>query len=50
LHFQLQDGPRFEQSWGVEAVFSEMRVSRKGAPTVERDYILRTGDRVQAPR
>ncbi len=44
LHFQLQDGPRFEASWGVEAVFHGVAVVRAGQPSEIADYTFLKGD------
>jgi murein DD-endopeptidase MepM/ murein hydrolase activator NlpD len=44
LHFQLQDGPRVEASWGVEAVFRGVAVVRAGAPGEMADYTFLQGD------
>jgi murein DD-endopeptidase MepM/ murein hydrolase activator NlpD len=44
LHFQLQDGPRFEASVGVEATFDGVRVRRDGAVTSVDGYTFRKGD------
>ncbi|MDC0723750.1 peptidoglycan DD-metalloendopeptidase family protein [Nannocystis bainbridge] len=49
LHVQLQDGPRFEKSWGVEAVFAEAIVTRDGAAAPRKDYTFLKGDKVGAP-
>jgi hypothetical protein len=50
LHFQLQDGPRFEKSWGIEPVFDDLEVVRDGKPLPIGDgYTWRKGDLV-APR
>lgn len=46
LHVQLQDGPRFEKSWGVEAVFAEATVVRDGQSLKHADYTFLKGDRV----
>jgi murein DD-endopeptidase MepM/ murein hydrolase activator NlpD len=48
-HFQLQDGPRFERSWGIEPVFAGVEVTRDGARTRQAEYTWRKGDRVHAP-
>lgn len=48
LHFQVQDGPRFESSWGVEAVFDEVVLTRGGFTSPSPTYVLRQGD-VVAP-
>ncbi len=49
LHVQFQDGPRFERSWGLEAVFAEAQVVRGGASERRKDYTFLKGDRVAAP-
>lgn len=46
LHFQLQDGPRLEASWGVEPFFSNVEVTRDGKKTREASYTFLRGDRV----
>lgn len=46
LHVQLQDGPRFEKSWGLEAVFAEATVTRDGVAGPRSDYTFQKGDRV----
>jgi murein DD-endopeptidase MepM/ murein hydrolase activator NlpD len=46
LHVQLQDGPRFEKSWGVEAVFDEVKLVRDGAEARQAGYVFQKGDRV----
>jgi murein DD-endopeptidase MepM/ murein hydrolase activator NlpD len=49
LHFQLQDGPLFEKSWGIEAMFPSVQVSREGKPpTVDPAYTFHKGDIVTA--
>ncbi len=48
LHFQMQDGPRFESSWGVEMVFDEVLVTREGLTVPIGTYKFRQGD-VVAP-
>jgi murein DD-endopeptidase MepM/ murein hydrolase activator NlpD len=42
LHFQIQDGPKFEQSFGVEAVFQKVKVGGASVDT----YVFAKGDRV----
>ena len=42
LHFQLQDGPRFESSWGIEAVFGDVRLA--GVPT--KSHVLVKNDKL----
>ena len=49
LHFQLQDGPRFDASWGVEPVFAHVRVTRDGRTEVADGYSFRKDDRVAPP-
>jgi pimeloyl-ACP methyl ester carboxylesterase len=49
LHFQLQDGPAFEKSWGVEAVFPQVRLTRGGTSSVASGYTFLKGDRIGAP-
>ncbi|MDC0668196.1 M23 family metallopeptidase [Nannocystis radixulma] len=49
LHVQLQDGPRFEKSWGIEPVFAEAVVVRDGASMPRTDYTLLKGDKVAPP-
>jgi murein DD-endopeptidase MepM/ murein hydrolase activator NlpD len=48
LHFQLQDGPRLEDSWGVEAVFTGVLVTRGRKGETMAQYSFRRGDRVSA--
>ncbi len=50
LHFQLQDGPRFEKSWGIEPVFANVPVKRDGTTTTIAEYTFLKGDIVGAPR
>lgn len=50
LHVQLQDGPRFEKSWGIEAVFGEVTVVRDGQTSKRADYTFLKGDRVAPVR
>lgn len=46
LHFQLQDGPLFEKSWGIEPIFQDVPVSRDGKSEVMKEYTWLKGDRV----
>lgn len=46
LHFQIQDGPLFEKSWGIEAVFQDVALVRGGVSQVAKDYTWLKGDRV----
>lgn len=39
-------GPRFEASWGIEAVFAEAQVVRDGVAGVRADDVFLQGDRV----
>lgn len=50
LHFQLQDGPLFEKSYGVEPVFQGVSVTRDGVAEKRAEYTWLKGDRVgEAP-
>lgn len=44
LHVQFQDGPRFDRSWGIEAVFDEVNVVRGGTAEVRSGYSFLKGD------
>ncbi len=44
LHFQLMDGPAFEASYGVEAVFSGVSLIRDGKEQAAGEYTFRKGD------
>lgn len=46
LHFQLQDGPLVDHSWGVEPIFKNVTVSRGGTSSVRPDYTWLKGDLV----
>ncbi|MCK6533151.1 MAG: M23 family metallopeptidase [Polyangiaceae bacterium] len=46
LHFQLQVGPLFEKSWGIEPIFQDVPVSRDGKSEVMKEYTWLKGDRV----
>jgi murein DD-endopeptidase MepM/ murein hydrolase activator NlpD len=48
LHFQLQDGPHFDSSWGVEAVFEGVMVTRNGSTTRSNSYTPLKGDSVES--
>jgi murein DD-endopeptidase MepM/ murein hydrolase activator NlpD len=53
LHFQLEDGPLFEKSWGVEPLFRDVTVTRRGKTDKIADYTFLKGDTVEgaaAPR
>ncbi len=50
LHFQLQDGPRLESSWGVEASFPEVRLTRDGKTKQASGYTFLKNDRIAPPR
>lgn len=47
LHFQLQDGPLLENSWGVEAVFGGVLVTRAGSTSKANDYSFLKGDLIE---
>jgi len=49
LHFQLQDGPRLEKSWGVEAVFQNAKVTRAGKTDSIAEYTFLKGDLLGEP-
>jgi murein DD-endopeptidase MepM/ murein hydrolase activator NlpD len=47
LHFQVQDAPRFEHSWGVEPIFDDaVTIVRAGGPLPGGPHALRRDDRV----
>jgi murein DD-endopeptidase MepM/ murein hydrolase activator NlpD len=48
LHFQLQDGPHFDSSWGVEAVFEGVVVTRDGTTKRWNSYAPLKGDFVES--
>ena len=48
LHFQLQDAPLFEASFGVEAVFRGVNVTRDGKTEKSDAYTFLKGDRIEA--
>lgn len=50
LHFQLQDGPRMDASWGVEASFAEVRLTRDGKTKQASGYTFLKNDRIAPPR
>jgi len=50
LHFQLQDGPLFEKSWGVEARFPSVRVTRAGKTEDVANYTFLKDDVIEAPK
>ncbi len=50
LHFQLQDGPLLERSWGVLPVFADVPVVRDGEPTTVKAYSFLKGDVVGVPQ
>jgi hypothetical protein len=49
LHFQLQDGPDGNKSWGVEPVFERVIVTRDGRTESVPDYTFLRGDRIRQP-
>lgn len=50
LHFQLQDGPLLESSWGVEPHFADVFVVRAGVQSRASDYTWLKGDLVGEPK
>ncbi len=42
IHFQVQDGPRFESAWGIELVFPSVKLA--GAPA--KDHVPVKGDKL----
>lgn len=50
LHFQLQDGPLMESSWGIESVFPEVRLTRDGKTSKAKSYTFLRSDRIEAAR
>ncbi len=49
LHFQLQDGPLLEKSWGIEGVFQNVTVVRQGARSQVAEYTFLKGDVIGDP-
>ena len=49
LHFQLQDGPDGNHSWGVEPVFERVVVTRDGRTETVAGYTFLRGDRIRQP-
>jgi murein DD-endopeptidase MepM/ murein hydrolase activator NlpD len=49
LHLQLQDGPLIEKSWGVEPVFKDVRLVRKGKSATVAEYTFLKGDLIGEP-
>ncbi|WP_394851229.1 M23 family metallopeptidase [Pendulispora rubella] len=49
LHFQLQDGPRLEDSWGIEAVFDDVTVAHEKKTGRVMHYTFLKGDLVGNP-
>ncbi len=47
LHFQLQDGPHLDSSWGVEAVFQGVLFTRNEATKRSESYMPLKGDFVE---
>jgi murein DD-endopeptidase MepM/ murein hydrolase activator NlpD len=50
LHFQLQDGPRLESAWGVEALFKHVRLVRGGKMSSPEAYRFLKGDVIEEAR
>lgn len=44
LHFQIQDGAKFDQSFGVDAVFQKVPVTRAGKTEESASYTFLKGD------
>jgi hypothetical protein len=49
LHFQLQDGPDGNTSWGVEPVFERVVVTRDGKTETVAGYTFLRNDRIRTP-
>jgi len=49
LHFQLQDGPDGNGSWGVEPVFERVVVTRDGKSETVTGYTFLKDDRIRTP-
>lgn len=49
LHFQLQDGPRLESSYGVEPVFTRVRVTRGAKTELIERYTFSKDDLIEQP-
>ena len=47
LHFQMQDGPAFDESWGIEPVFRRVLLTRNGSTARIDEYTFRQGDMVE---
>jgi murein DD-endopeptidase MepM/ murein hydrolase activator NlpD len=47
LHFQMQDGPSFDESWGFEPVFQRVLLTRNGEAERVGEYTLRKGDLIE---
>ena len=47
LHFQLQDGPLIEKSWGVTPFFANVSLVRDGKTTSPSEYTFLKGDRIR---
>ena len=51
LHFQLQDGPSIDHSWGIEPIFANVSVTRAGKTSVMPSYTWLKDDLVgDAPK
>jgi len=46
IHFQLQDGPSIDHSWGIEPMFANVSVVRGGTSSVMPSYTWLKGDLV----
>jgi murein DD-endopeptidase MepM/ murein hydrolase activator NlpD len=49
LHFQLQDGPDGNKSWGVDPVFERVVVTRDGRTDTVSGYTFLRGDHIRQP-
>jgi hypothetical protein len=49
LHFQLQDGPDGNGSWGIEPVFERVVVTREGKTETVSGYTFLKDDRIRTP-
>ena len=47
LHFHLEDGPRFESSWGVLAIFSGVKATRTGVTARDDAYTFLKDDVIE---
>lgn len=50
LHFQLQDGPNMNASWGIEPIFQDVVLTRDGKTSKAKDYTFLKSDRIEPPK